>query len=98
VCARVGNQQSCGVVHVRVRTDDVQSLHHQCQDLHKSTYPVPLERSELILLSPLTPVEIVEADREIIVSAKSGSQQIANSVSHRKRICPQRVLRLRGLN
>jgi hypothetical protein len=51
MCARVGNQQSRGVVTARVRTDAVQSLRHQCQDLHQSTYPVPLERSGLILLS-----------------------------------------------
>jgi transposase InsO family protein len=51
VCARVGNQRSRGVVIARVRTDVVQSLRHQCRDLHQSTYPVPLERSGLILLS-----------------------------------------------
>jgi hypothetical protein len=51
VCARVGNQRSCGVVTARVRTDAVRSLHHQRRDLHQSTYPVPLGRSGLILLS-----------------------------------------------
>jgi hypothetical protein len=51
MCARVGNQQSCGVVTARVRTDVVWSLRHQRRDLHQSTYPVPLERSGLILLS-----------------------------------------------
>jgi hypothetical protein len=50
VCAWVGNQQSRGVVIARVRTDDVRSLRHQRRDL-QSTYPVPLERSGLILLS-----------------------------------------------
>jgi hypothetical protein len=39
VCARVGNQQSRGVVTARVRTDAVQSLRHQRQDLNQSTYP-----------------------------------------------------------
>jgi hypothetical protein len=38
-------------VTARVRTDAVQSLHHQRRDLHQSTYPVPLRRSGLILLS-----------------------------------------------
>jgi hypothetical protein len=52
VCARVGNQRSRGVVTARVRTDAVRSLRHQRRDLHQSTYPVPLERSGLILLSP----------------------------------------------
>jgi hypothetical protein len=50
MCARVGNQQSRGVVTARVRTDIGQSLHHQRRDLHQSTYPVPLGRSGLILL------------------------------------------------
>jgi hypothetical protein len=51
MCAWVGNQQSHGVVTAQVRTDDVRSLHHQRQDLHQSTYPVPLGRLRLILLS-----------------------------------------------
>jgi hypothetical protein len=51
VCARVGNQQSRGVVTARVRTDVVQILRHQRQDLHQLSYPVPLERLGLILLS-----------------------------------------------
>jgi hypothetical protein len=51
MCARVGNQQSHGVVTARLRTDTVRSLHHQCQDLHQLTYPIPLGRSGLILLS-----------------------------------------------
>jgi hypothetical protein len=53
MCARVGNQWSRGVVTVRVRTDSVRSLHHQHRDLRQSTYPVPLRRSGLILLSEL---------------------------------------------
>jgi hypothetical protein len=51
MCARVDYQRSCGVVTARVRTDAVRSLRHQHQDLHQSTYPVPLRRSGLILLS-----------------------------------------------
>jgi hypothetical protein len=51
MCARVGNQRSRGVVTAWVQTDAVQSLHRQRRDLHQSTYPVPLERSGLILLS-----------------------------------------------
>jgi hypothetical protein len=51
MCARVGNQRSRGVVTAQVRTDAVRSLHHQRRDLHQSTYPVPLGRSGLILLS-----------------------------------------------
>jgi hypothetical protein len=51
MCARVGNQQSCGVVAARVQTNAVQSLHHQRRDLHQLTYPVLLRRSGLILLS-----------------------------------------------
>jgi hypothetical protein len=39
VCARVGNQRNRGVVSALVRTDVVQSLHHQRLDLHQSTYP-----------------------------------------------------------
>jgi hypothetical protein len=51
MCAQFGNQRSRDVVTARVRTDAVRSLHHQRQDLHQSTYPVPLGRSGLILLS-----------------------------------------------
>jgi hypothetical protein len=51
VCARVGNQWSRGVVTAQVRTDVVRSLRHQRRDLHQSTYPVPLGRLGLILLS-----------------------------------------------
>jgi hypothetical protein len=54
VCARVGNQRSHGVVTARVQTDAVQSLRHQHRVLHQSTYPVPLRRSGLILLSVVT--------------------------------------------
>jgi hypothetical protein len=39
MCARVGNQRSCGVVTARVRTNAVRSLRHQRRDLHQSTYP-----------------------------------------------------------
>jgi hypothetical protein len=51
VCARVGNQRRRGVVTARVRTDAIPSLRHQRRDLHQLTYPVPLGRSGLILLS-----------------------------------------------
>jgi hypothetical protein len=51
MCTPVSNQRIRGVVTARVRTDTVRSLHHQHQDLHQSTYPVPFERSGLILLS-----------------------------------------------
>jgi hypothetical protein len=51
MCARVGNQRSHGVVIARVRTDTARSLHHQRRDLHQLTYPVPLRRLRLILLS-----------------------------------------------
>jgi hypothetical protein len=37
MCARVGNQQSCGVVIARLQLS-VRSLLHQCRDLHQSTY------------------------------------------------------------
>jgi hypothetical protein len=46
MCARVGNQRSCGIVTARVRTDAVRSLRHQRRDLHQLTYPIPLERSD----------------------------------------------------
>jgi hypothetical protein len=39
MCARVGNQQSRGVVTAWVRIDAVRSLHHQRRDFHQSTYP-----------------------------------------------------------
>jgi hypothetical protein len=52
VCTWVGNQWSRGVVTARVQTDTVRSLRHQHRDLHQSTYPIPLGRSGLILLSP----------------------------------------------
>jgi hypothetical protein len=51
MCARVDNQWSRGVVTARVRPDAIRSLHHQRRDLHQSTYPIPLRRSGLILLS-----------------------------------------------
>jgi hypothetical protein len=51
MCARVGNQQSGGVVTAQVRSNTVRSLCHQRRDLHQSTYPVPFGRSGLILLS-----------------------------------------------
>jgi hypothetical protein len=53
MCAHVGNQWSHGVVTARVETDAIWSLHHQRWDLHQLTYPVPLGRSGLILLSVL---------------------------------------------
>jgi hypothetical protein len=37
VCARVDNQRSHGIVIARLRSS-VQSLLHQCRDLHQSTY------------------------------------------------------------
>jgi hypothetical protein len=49
--AWVGNQRSRSVVTVWVRTDVVWSLRHQRRDFQQSTYPVPLGRSGLILLS-----------------------------------------------
>jgi hypothetical protein len=49
--AWVGNQPCCGVVIAWVQTDAVLSFHHQRRDLHQSTYPVPLRRSGLMLLS-----------------------------------------------
>jgi hypothetical protein len=51
MCAWVGNQWSRGVVIAWVRTDAVRSLRYQRRDLHQSSYPVPLGRSRLILLS-----------------------------------------------
>jgi hypothetical protein len=51
MCAWVGNQRSHGVVTARVQTNVVRSLRDQRRDLHQSTYPVPLRRSGLILLS-----------------------------------------------
>jgi hypothetical protein len=50
MCSWVGNQQSRGVVTSRVRTDAVRSLRRQHRDLYQLTYPIPLERSGLILL------------------------------------------------
>jgi hypothetical protein len=35
MCARVGNQQSRGVVAARVRTDALWSFRHQRRDLHQ---------------------------------------------------------------
>jgi hypothetical protein len=51
MCTWVGNQWSYGVVTTWVQTDVVRSLHHQHRDLHQLTYPIPLGRSGLILLS-----------------------------------------------
>jgi hypothetical protein len=51
VCAHVGIQRSRGVVTARDQTDAVHSLHHQRRDLHQLTYPIPLGRLGLILLS-----------------------------------------------
>jgi hypothetical protein len=50
-----------------------------------------------ITLLPLTPAEIVEADRERIVSAKSESQQIANSVSPPKKDKPTPSSKAEGI-
>jgi hypothetical protein len=57
MCAWVGNQWSYGVVTARVQTDAVRSLRHQRRDLHQSTYPIPLGRSGLILLSIMIGME-----------------------------------------
>jgi hypothetical protein len=38
VCTWVGNQQNCGVLTARVRTNAVRSLHHQRRDIHQSIY------------------------------------------------------------
>jgi hypothetical protein len=62
MCARVGNQQSHGIVTARVRTDTIRSLRYQRQDLHQSTYPVPLRRSRLILLSVILNVTACHLD------------------------------------
>jgi hypothetical protein len=51
MCAWVGNRWIRGVVTAWVRTDAVRSLRYQRRDLHQSSYPVPLGRSRLILLS-----------------------------------------------
>jgi hypothetical protein len=51
MCAWFGKQWSCGVVTARVQTDAVWSFHHSRWDLHQSTYPIPLGRSGLTLLS-----------------------------------------------
>jgi hypothetical protein len=51
MCAWVGNQRRRGVVTAQVQTDAVRSLRHQRRDLHQLTYPIPLGRSGLILLS-----------------------------------------------
>jgi hypothetical protein len=51
-----------------------------------------------ITLLPFTPAEIVKADRERIVSAKSESRKLLIQFPHRKRISPHRVLRPRELN
>jgi hypothetical protein len=60
MCAWVGNQRSRGVVTARVRTDAVRSVRHQRRDLHQLTYPIPLKRSGLILLSrPVQPSPIL---------------------------------------
>jgi hypothetical protein len=45
MCARVGNQWSCGVVMARIRSS-VQSLLHQHQDLRQSTYLYLVEDRE----------------------------------------------------
>jgi hypothetical protein len=50
-----------------------------------------------ITLLPLTPAEIVEADRERIVSAKSEIQQIANSVSPPKKDNPTPSSKAEGI-
>jgi hypothetical protein len=50
-----------------------------------------------ITLLPLTPAEIVEADRERIVSAKSEIQQIANSVSPPKKDKPTPSSKAEGI-
>jgi hypothetical protein len=70
VCAQVGNQRSRGVVTARVRTDDVRSLRYQRRDLHQLTYPVPLRRSGLILLSCGTRSPI---------NSKGGRSQLSSS-------------------
>jgi hypothetical protein len=51
-----------------------------------------------ITLLHLTPAEIVEADKERIVSAKSESGKLLIQFPHRKRISSHRVLRPRELN
>jgi hypothetical protein len=68
VCARVGNQQSRGVVIARVRTDVVRSLRHQRRDLHQSTYLVPLGRLGLILLSVIDLVRFEFESRIVLFS------------------------------
>jgi hypothetical protein len=78
MCARVGIQRSCGVVTARVQTDAIQSLHNQHRDLHQSTYPIPLRRSGLILLSR----DVVEVVVDISYVAPQ-AHGIANVALHR---------------
>jgi hypothetical protein len=97
MCARVGNQQSRGVVTARVRTDVVRSLHHQRQDLHQSTYPVPLERSGLILLSGLVYNKVVLLDF-LQASLLDSLQASLLSFSHDvKPLCRKIMQHLRAL-
>jgi hypothetical protein len=66
MCARVGNQQSRGIVIARLRSS-VRSLLHQHQDLHQSTYlyliedrePTPHQDNSMKLSLPL-PVNSVQ--------------------------------------
>jgi hypothetical protein len=81
VCAQVGNQQSRGVVTARVQTNVVRSLHHQRRDLYQSTYPVPLERSGLILLSHI-PQFYAKILLFATIRIEVSYNQFVSSVSH----------------
>jgi hypothetical protein len=71
---------------------DNDALHHGRSN--KYTF---MHKGMKITLLPLTPAETMEADRERIVSAKSESPQIANSVSPPKKDKPTPSSKAKGI-
>jgi hypothetical protein len=83
--------QACSLLLGHPWEHDNDALHHGRSN--KYTF---MHKGMKITLLPLTPAEIAEADRERIVSAKSESQQIANSVSPPKKDKPTLSSKVEG--
>ena len=88
--------QTCSLLLGHPWEHDNDATHHgRC---NKYTF---VHKGKKITLIPLTPAQIVQADREHAASlndVQSENQQVANSIFPLKRISLHLFLRLRGLN
>jgi hypothetical protein len=84
--------QACSLLLGHPWEHDNDALHYGRSNKYSFMY-----KEMKITLLPLNPAEIVEVDREGIVSAKSKRQQIANSVSPLKKDKPTPSSKAKGI-